>query len=398
MCKEMPSVIALSETKLSDDNFRNIAINGYKFISNYSPTNVGGVGLYIKEDIEFIRRQDIEFDFEGVETSFIEIPRQKNKNIIIGCIYRHPLVGQISKIQDTLREKLNLINQFGYEAYLAGDINVNFLSYTSHNQTSEYLDMLFESGYMPLITKATRITYHSKTLIDHIYTNAPEKVIKSGICLADITDHLPCFCTFSSTLPYHQQQRYFRDFSYFKNAKFIDDLKQINFLTLIDSDVNSSINSVIRVLERLTEKHAPLKRASQSKRKQLNKPWLTKGILASIKKKHKLFKSHFLTNDPDKIRQYKTFNNKLNRIKLQAKRNYFESQFAINKGNIKATWKLIGMIINRGKKKKAFISKLLYNNKCFIDQNSICDKLNEHFINVGPKLADQLQHRPNTAY
>ena len=64
-----------------------------------------------------------------------------------------------------------------------------------------------------------------------------------------------------------------------------DDLKQINFLTLVDSDVNSSINSVIRVLERLTEKHAPLKRASQSKRKQLNKPWLTKGILASIKKK-----------------------------------------------------------------------------------------------------------------
>jgi len=125
---------------------------------------------------------------------------------------------------------------------------------------------------------------HSKTLIDHIYTNAPEKVIKSGICLADITDHLPFFCTFSATLPYHQQQRYFRDFSHFNNAKFVDDLKQINFLTLVYSDVNSSINSVIRVLDRLTEKHAPLKRASQSNRKQLNKPWLTKGILASIKK------------------------------------------------------------------------------------------------------------------
>ena len=31
--------------------------------------------------------------------------------------------------------------------------------------------MLFSLEYMPLITKATRITYHSKTLIDHIYTN-----------------------------------------------------------------------------------------------------------------------------------------------------------------------------------------------------------------------------------
>ena len=51
-----------------------------------------------------------------------------------------------------------------------------------------------------MITKATRITNHSATLIDHIYTNSPEKVIKSGICLADISDHLPCFCTVSTTL------------------------------------------------------------------------------------------------------------------------------------------------------------------------------------------------------
>ena len=53
------------------------------------------------------------------------------------------------------------------------------------------------------------------------------------------------------------------------------------------------------------------------------------------------------------------------------------------------------MLTNRGTKKKTLISKLLYNNKCFIDQSSICDKLNEHFINVGPKLADQLPPIPN---
>ena len=105
MCKEMPSVIAISETKLSDDNVSNVAIHGYKFISKHSPTNAGGVGLYIKKDIEFIRRQDIEFDFEGVATCFIEIPRHKNKNIIIGCIYRHPLVGHMLKSGILFRKK-----------------------------------------------------------------------------------------------------------------------------------------------------------------------------------------------------------------------------------------------------------------------------------------------------
>ncbi|CAH3173499.1 unnamed protein product, partial [Porites evermanni] len=50
---------------------------------------------------------------------------------------------------------------------------------------------LLSLGFMPIITKPTRITDHTATLIDHIYTNTPEKLIKSGLCLADISDHLP---------------------------------------------------------------------------------------------------------------------------------------------------------------------------------------------------------------
>ena len=106
MCKEMPSVIAISETKLSDDNFSNIAINGYKFISKHSPKNAGGVGLYIKEDIEFIRRQDIEFDFEGVETCFIKIPRQKNKKYYHWMYLQTPLSRPIIQIPGHLTRKI----------------------------------------------------------------------------------------------------------------------------------------------------------------------------------------------------------------------------------------------------------------------------------------------------
>ena len=73
---------------------------------------------------------------------------------------------------------------------------------------------------MPMITKATRITNHSATLIDHIYTNSPEKIIKFGICLADISDHLPCFCTVSTMLPAFIHERYYRDFSHFDKELF----------------------------------------------------------------------------------------------------------------------------------------------------------------------------------
>ena len=92
-----------------------------------------------------------------------------------------------------------------------GDFDENLLKYSEDKQTSEYLDMLLSLGFMPIITKPTRITDHTATLIDHIYTNTPEKLIKSGICLSDISDHLPVFCTMANTLPTNNEPRFFRD-------------------------------------------------------------------------------------------------------------------------------------------------------------------------------------------
>ena len=44
-------------------------------------------------------------------------------------------------------------------------MNIDFLKYSEHTNTEEYLDMLYLNNYIPLITKPTRITDHSSTLI-----------------------------------------------------------------------------------------------------------------------------------------------------------------------------------------------------------------------------------------
>ena len=45
----------------------------------------------------------------------------------------------------------------------------------------------------PLITKLSRITSHSATLIDNIFINNMENNIVSGLLMNDISDHLPVF-------------------------------------------------------------------------------------------------------------------------------------------------------------------------------------------------------------
>ena len=50
-------------------------------------------------------------------------------------------------------------------------MNINFLKFSEHTQTEEFLDMLYANNILPIITKPTRLTDHTATLIDHIYTN-----------------------------------------------------------------------------------------------------------------------------------------------------------------------------------------------------------------------------------
>ena len=91
--------------------------------------------MYIEENINFTRRSDIEFDIDGIETCFIEIPRTKQKNIVIGCIFRHPS-SKLEHFHNILKEKLEYICWSGFETYVAGDVNIDFLKYATDKISS----------------------------------------------------------------------------------------------------------------------------------------------------------------------------------------------------------------------------------------------------------------------
>ena len=107
------------------------------------------------------------------------------------------------------------------------------------------------------------------------------------------------------------------------------------------------------------DRHSPKKQASLCKMKQLAKPWITKGLLTSIKVKQKMYHTHFLCNDPAKISKYKQYSNSLNRIKTKAKNEYYRQHFQLYKDNLKDTWKLIGTLIKRKRKGQSCPSRII---------------------------------------
>ena len=85
----------------------------------------------------------------------------------------------------------------------------------------DYLNMLYSDNFLPLITKPTRLTDHSSTLIDRIYTNAPIENTTSGIALGDISDHLPVFCICNAPTSKNKHITYYRDYSNFCKEQYL---------------------------------------------------------------------------------------------------------------------------------------------------------------------------------
>lgn len=128
-----------------------------------------------------------------VESLFIEIERSRSKNIIVGIMYRPP--GQdMNEFNEFIDRLLTNITQNDKLVYLIGDFNINLLNEDIRGQTSDFINILTSYLLYPSITKPTRITSKSATLIDNIFTNS--KVHQtSGVIMTDISDHLPVFIT-----------------------------------------------------------------------------------------------------------------------------------------------------------------------------------------------------------
>ena len=78
------------------------------------------------------------------------------------------------------------------EAVHSGDYNLDLLKHNSHSPTNEFIDLNFAHSYIPLISKPTRVTSTTATLIDNIFTNIIHKSsITNGIIITDISDHFP---------------------------------------------------------------------------------------------------------------------------------------------------------------------------------------------------------------
>ena len=192
--KQQISVIGLTETWLSFDVNLPYALNGYEFIVNNRVNRTGGgVAFYLSEKFEFNVCDELNVMNEIVETLFVEICIPQSKNIIIGIVYRPPS----SSSKDFLNCMTNLLKSplfINKSIFIMGDFNIDLIR-NDDITSQEFLEMFLSASFLPLISKPTRVTNHSATLLDNIFSNSVQ-ILNSAIILSDITDHFPIITCF----------------------------------------------------------------------------------------------------------------------------------------------------------------------------------------------------------
>ena len=110
-----------------------------------------------------------------------------------------------------------------------GDFYINILNYDDKN-TANFLDTMFSYSYLPFINIPTRVTGHSKALIDNIIYNKPMLNITAGNTSSVISDHLIQFLIepSSTNTKLEQTCKLQRCYKNFDKTKLKNDLRKIS--------------------------------------------------------------------------------------------------------------------------------------------------------------------------
>ena len=389
-------VIVLTETWCRDTASKNSLLQ----IPNYTVIHTtrgddkqgGGVCMFVRNDLNFKLRNDLDRFDSDIETLSIEIENRNSKNIIITGIYRPPR-GNINTFQEhskTIMSKNSLANK---HVFLIGDFNINSLDYSSNEHVKQFFDTSFQKNFVPLINRPTRVTRNSATCIDHILTNSfIDTNIESGIFKSDMSDHFSVFCNIKTIVSTDSDKTIIHKRKI--NDDTIDDFKyllqHVNWDDIISNSTKESYDNFINKFRELYDVAFP-EIEIEIKTKNLQNPWFTKGLAKSSKRKQDLYEKFLKKRNLETETAYKTYKSLFEKLKKNAKRLYYQNKLKNCEGNIKSMRKIMKEIVGKSKIKQTNFPKcLLINKKEITDKMEIANKFNEFFANIGPNLAAKI--------
>ena len=387
-------ILALCESKLTHEiSDIDVSIPNYNLFRLDRDRHGGGVLIYCHTNFSMSVLPKL--NSRTYESLWVKIKQKKQKPFYISVTYRSPSVPDpINYTKGLFQYLKSSIRSLppGSEFFCVGDFNIDMSS--ANALTSLAKDFSRSCNLTQLIHSPTRITEHSSTIIDLIFSNCSH-IAMSGSISCGLSDHNLIYCCKK-----FQKQRYipqtisFRNFKNFDKASYISDLQNADWTQFfLAMDVDSATEIFNTNLLAAADKLAPV---IQRRVKGKHSPWITEDLIKAIRERDYLLKRASISKDAIDWDAFKRKRNSVTRLKNELKGTYYRNALRENKNKPKELWKKVKEFIPDGS--TSSITDLTCEDGTVVsDKKSIANQFNTFFVNIGANLASKF-HQQGTSH
>lgn len=379
-------ILILTETwTISDVNY--FSIKGYKTYFNESHYNQNdGVLIFIKDSLSHtmeVIKCDFELNYNIIRLNI----KLKYNNLSISAIYKSPSISEqnfIKFLSDYINNRCKSITEI-----IVGDININILN-NNDNNSLEYLDLMYSSGFRSYINKPTR----EKSCLDHIFVKNNSSLfskIQPAILDTLITDHNPVYLQIIDSAIKTLQPK----INYIKKIitnykKLKEKLSTYDWSSLLNDNIDLSLDTFISKIKLEVNKASFTKILKPCQKKR--KPWVSNGLIRSINIRDLLYKQTKLYPKNIKIKDtYTKYRKMIPKLVKAAKVQYFQKTINNAQNDPKKIWQIANESLNNINKNPE-VSNICIEGCTIKNRDKIANTFNDFFVNIGSTLAKKFKN------
>ena len=328
--------------------------------------------------------------------SYIEITTKSGKNIVVGSLYRSPNSSDSALLEHIEYVVAKVKLGKNHKQLIFGmDHNFDFLKCNQHRPTKRFLDMMMNLNMFPAITRPTRITSNSATLIDNVFiSELLQRKFDSGLIVDNISDHLPSIVLMKQTHLTDKSPIEFdsRNLTEDKISRIKSELMRVDWNGILNND-DCSINfeNFCTTLNMIMDDIAPIKHIQISGKRRFVEPWMSTSLETASRNNKKLYLETLRKDCPiSTVEKYKTSRNLLNRLKRSAMKQYYFTKCTEYRDNTTKLWQVINQTIGKTKNSGSIIPFITIEGIKTYDAKRISNEFGKFYANLGRNLASQI--------
>lgn len=318
----------------------------------------------------------IECDSFELDAEFAAIELLEESTIVI-CCYRAPS-GNVENFFEALNSMLSKLCPYKRKI-LVGDFNLNFSAECNDTLICKNICLSYDMCQLP--HGNTRITSHSATKVDSIFTNIPVEHYKTDVIDVHVSDHCAILTTISNLLSKQGQTFIYKKII---NEKTLEKLKlqlqQENWNKMYNckrEGIHEPWGYFMNRVSILFNECFPLKKVVISKNR---KPKLESRDLQECKRLLDILSIMVKTN-PDNSELYKLVKKKYRQILAQERKTYYANKLIRSDNESKTIWSIVKETCGQKKQNSLAIPG---------DPNEVANRLNTFFIETPANLVRKL--------